>query len=85
MARTSEDGPNGSIPSHTETALFAPALLRPKQAADYLALSARTLWTLGNRGDIPQVRLGPGGRIVRYNRAALDVYIQENEVPMIGA
>jgi excisionase family DNA binding protein len=49
-------------------------LLRAKEAAQYLAISARKLWELVNRGIIPAVRLD--GRMVRLDRADLDAFIE---------
>lgn len=43
-----------------------PQLLTALQAAECLAVSARTLWTLTSRGEIPCVRMG---RSVRYDAA----------------
>lgn len=39
-------------------------LLTPREAAALLNVSERTLWGLGNRGEIPVVRLG---RATRYD------------------
>jgi excisionase family DNA binding protein len=36
----------------------APLALRPRQAAAALNISARTLWTLTRRGEVPCVRVG---------------------------
>jgi len=38
-------------------------LLTPKQAAEALAISPRTLWSMTAAGEIPHVRIG---RCVRY-------------------
>lgn len=46
----------------------APLLLTARDAAQTLAISQRTLWTLTNRGEIPCMRLG---RSVRYDRKDL--------------
>ena len=43
-------------------------LLKPREAADILAISERTLWTLTKQGVIPCVRLG---RSVRYRLSEL--------------
>ncbi len=50
-----------------------PQLLRSTEAAAYLSISPRTLWTLTKRGDIPCVRIG---RSVRYDRRDLEAWIQ---------
>ena len=49
----------------TET---TPRLLKPKEAADSLAISERTLWALTESGDVASVRIG---RAVRYYPADL--------------
>ena len=54
-----------------------PRLLRAAEAAQYLGLSKRTLWTLSNQGKIPTVRFCTGGRgSVRYDLADLDDFIE---------
>ncbi len=50
-----------------------PRLLRSKDAASYLGISPRTLWTLRNCGTIPVVHVG--GRSVRFDQKDLDGYI----------
>jgi len=47
-------------------------LFRAREAAEYLGISERTLWTLGNCGEIPTVRFG---RSVRYDLGDLDAWI----------
>jgi excisionase family DNA binding protein len=49
-------------------------LLTPRQAAQALAISERTLWTLTDRGDVPCVRIG---RLVRYPADALQQWIAD--------
>ena len=39
-----------------------PLALRPRAAAEMLGISARFLWDLTQRGDVPCVRLGSGKR-----------------------
>jgi len=57
----------------------APRLLRAKEAAAYLNVSTRTLWSLSNMGKIPTIRFGTGGRhSVRYDRRDLDEWIEAN-------
>ena len=53
--------------------VITPRLIKPRQAAEYLALSERKLWGLTKAGDIPAVRLG---RAVRYDLSDLDTFIQ---------
>ena len=47
-------------------------LLKPREAAEALAISPRTLWARTNAGEIPCVRLG---RAVRYDPADLRAWI----------
>ena len=55
-----------------------PALLTIHDAAEYLRVSARTMYSLTRpRGPIPCVRCGPRG--VRYTVAALERFIREQE------
>lgn len=67
----------------TSDNLLAPApapiprlLLTPRQAAEALGLSARTLWTLTKAGRIPAVKLD---RAVRYAVADLQDFIEQNK------
>ena len=50
-----------------------PRLVKPREAAAYLAISERTLWNLTQAGTIPAVKLA---RAVRYDIADLDAFIQ---------
>lgn len=47
-------------------------LVRPKDAAAYLAICERKLWELSKNDVIPVVRLG---RATRYDLADLDLFI----------
>ncbi len=49
-------------------------LLKSKDAAKYLGICARKLWDLTNEGRVPSVRFD---RVVRYDVADLDTFIQE--------
>jgi len=49
-------------------------LLKSKEAAAYLALSEKTLWNLTNAGQMRAVRMG---RLVRYDPADLDEFIEQ--------
>ena len=51
-------------------------LVTAREAADLLAISTRTLWTLTNVGDIPVVRIG---RCVRYDVADLQAWIESRK------
>ena len=46
--------------------------VRPAEAARLLGISARTLWTLTNRGEIPAAK---AGRVVLYRPADLDAWL----------
>lgn len=48
--------------------------LRPREAAKAIGISARTLWTLTQQGEIPHTRLG---RSVLYPVEALQRWLQE--------
>lgn len=54
-----------------------PALLKPREAAEYLSLCERTLWSLKCSGDIPHIRIG---RSVRYSIDDLDSYIDAQRI-----
>ncbi len=49
-------------------------LLKPREAADILAISERTLWTLTKEGVIPCVRLG---RSVRYRLSEIEQQLDD--------
>ena len=55
------------------TPILQPALLKVKQAANYLAISERTTWTLIKDGRLPAVRFG---KILRIDRTDLDGFIR---------
>jgi excisionase family DNA binding protein len=50
----------------------SPRLMKPKEAAEYLAISERKLWSLSKSQAIPVVRMG---RSVRYDKRDLDSFI----------
>lgn len=52
------------------------ALLTPRQAADLLAVSERTLWTKTKEGQIPSVKIG---RSVRYDRQDIREFVHRNK------
>lgn len=61
------------------TATGPKLLLTPREAAELLGISERTLWSLSvPRGPIPAVRVGV--RSVRYSVAALERWISEQQV-----
>ena len=49
-------------------------LIKPKEAAEYLAISDRKLFSMSKAGTIPTVRLG---RSVRYDLADLENFINK--------
>jgi excisionase family DNA binding protein len=48
-------------------------LLRPREAAQWLKISERSLWSLTQRGELPAVRIG---RSVRYDLADLVAFVE---------
>lgn len=65
----------GSSPKASDTPRL---LLRVEEAAEALAVSRRTLYTLLRSGEIPVVRIG---RAVRITVAALETYVQRLASP----
>jgi predicted site-specific integrase-resolvase len=58
----------------------SPGAMRPRDAAKWLGISPRFLWTLTNDGVIPCVRLGSGKRqTVIYCVASLDQWLSKAE------
>lgn len=57
----------------------AECLLRPREAAEWLKISDRTLWSLTQRGELPAVRIG---RSVRYDLADLMAFIEARKSGM---
>lgn len=51
---------------------IAPLLLKSKDAANYLAISERTLWGLADSGEIKKVTIG---RAVRYDVRQLTSWV----------
>jgi hypothetical protein len=60
----------------TSTAGLPPLLVNTREAARLLGISARLLWTLTNRGDVPCVRLGGA---VRYRPESLQRLVARRE------
>ena len=57
-----------------------PRLLKTKQAAGYLNISERALWTMTNCREITSVRFGAGHRqSVRYDVADLDAWVDAHK------
>lgn len=48
-------------------------LLRPREAAAWLKISERSLWSLTQRGELPAVRIG---RSVRYELSDLVAFVE---------
>jgi len=59
----------------TVVSAVAPSLLRAKEAAQFLAISERSLWALTASGEIQATRIG---RSVRYAPAVLAEFIEKN-------
>jgi excisionase family DNA binding protein len=51
-------------------------LINSREAAKLLSISERTLWGLKESGSLPYVRIG---RSVRYGRADLETWIEEQK------
>lgn len=62
--------------SRTEPMLMRTTLLRPKEAAELLAISPRKLWGLTACGDVPCIHIG---RAVRYDLADLLAWIAKQK------
>lgn len=52
-------------------------LLRPREAAEWLQVSERTLWTLTQKGEITSIRIG---RSVRYDISDLIEFVESRKV-----
>jgi excisionase family DNA binding protein len=59
-----------------------PGLLKPAEAATFLAISRRLLWSLTNQGLVRVVRIG---RLVRYDRDDLLAWVQSRKSNEISA
>ncbi len=68
---------------HTPQANGAPLrlLLTSREAAEALAISPRSLWSLTNSGELPCVRMG---RSVRYAPEDLQEWIDRQRQPGAG-
>jgi excisionase family DNA binding protein len=62
--------------SFEEQSAIEARLMTAREAAKYLNISERTLWTLSNGGDLPRVQIG---RAVRYDAADLEAFINTNK------
>lgn len=54
--------------------VFEGGLMTSREAAEFLRISERKLWSLAQAGDIACVRIG---RAVRYTRDALNAFISQ--------
>ena len=54
-----------------------PLLLRPAEAARFLAISPRKLWELTNCREVPAIRIG---RSLRYPMEELRVWVAERRI-----
>jgi excisionase family DNA binding protein len=61
----------------TATLLKSAKAIPPRDAANYLGVSVRTLWTWTNEGRIASHKLG---RLVRYTIDDLDAFLAANRV-----
>ena len=67
------------MPTSTRTSVDQRALLvRAQDGARLLGISARKLWELTHRGQIPCVRIG---RALRYSVRALEAWVAEQSNP----
>ena len=55
-------------------------LLKVKEAAKYLCISEKTLWNLTNASEIRAVRMG---RLIRYDPADLDEFIEKSKTKIL--
>lgn len=58
----------------TETKEVKARLMKCRDAAKYLCISERTLWTLQDEGKVRAVKMG---RLIRYDQADLDLFIEQ--------
>lgn len=58
------------------TSTIQPQLLTERDAARWLSISQRSLWTLRNRGEIPFAKVG---RQVRYHVEDLEAFVKKNK------
>lgn len=67
---------NNDVPLPTPLAIVPRLLLRPREAAEALSISERSLWALTNAGEIPAVRIN---RSVRYDPLDLQRWIESKK------
>lgn len=75
-------GGSGVIAPAKKTESIDPLLLTPRDAAQLLSISERSLARLAAAGEILPVRLG-GGRIVRYPRSVLEDFVRRQTASLL--
>ncbi len=68
--------PTTSAPEKTKGKLMESRLLKSKEASRYLCISEKTLWNLQKAGEVRAVKLG---RLIRYDPADLDAFIEQSK------
>ena len=56
-------------------------LLTVDDVSKRLAMSRSTIWRLADAGRLPRLRIGPGGRSVRFREADVDRLVQQAAEP----
>jgi len=64
---------NTSMHSSANTVSLSHQLLKPRDAAKYLGISERTLWTLTNQAKLRAAKIG---KSVRYREEDLKMYVE---------
>jgi len=64
---------NAAMQTPANTASLPHQLLKPNEAAKFLGISERTLWTLTKHGKLPAAKLG---KSVRYREEDLKRYVE---------
>ncbi len=70
-----------SMPVPAETSQQS-NLIKPREAAQFLAISERSLWGLTKRAEVPSVKIG---RCVRYRRSDLENFVSTRAALIKGA
>ena len=56
-------------------------LLTPDDVCDLLSISKKTLYGWTSRHEVPFIKLG---RLLRFRREEIDLWLQESEVPVFN-
>lgn len=64
---------NSMTQTQANTVSLPHQLLKPRDAAKYLRVSERTLWTLTSQGKLPAAKIG---KSVRYREEDLKRYVE---------